>query len=120
MAIPTKGTRRIVVDGVTYRWRIAYDRGHWDKGYLSDVRIAIQAADQPGQLLLVDFMGGRRANDALSSPFTPRFAHILILAGLAKGWQPLERVRQPVRMDEAEVRRAAEHGGGADRPDPNG
>jgi hypothetical protein len=34
MAIPTEVTRRIVVDGVKYRWRAIYDRGDRDQGYL--------------------------------------------------------------------------------------
>jgi hypothetical protein len=109
MAIPGKGTRRIVVDGMAYRWRVAYDRLAWDKGYQSDVRIVFQAAEPPGQLLLADFMGIRRqTGDALSNPFTPGFARILILAGLARGSRPRERIRQPVRMDEANVRPAVE------------
>ena len=52
-------------------------------------------------------MASRRANDALSNPFTPGFARMLILAGLARGWRPRERIRQPVRLDQAEVRQAA-------------
>jgi hypothetical protein len=96
-----------VVDDVAYRWLVAYDRLHWGKGYMSDVRIVVQSAEPPGQLLLAAFMGSRRANDVLSNPFTPAFARMLILAGLARGWRSRERIRQPVRMDEAEVRRAA-------------
>jgi hypothetical protein len=108
MAIPSKGTRRIVVDGVAYRWRVAYDRSAWDKGLLSDVRIVVQAVDPPGQLLLADFTGGYKTGDALSNPFTPGFVRMLILAGIDKGWRPQVRIHRPVEMDEAEVRLAAE------------
>jgi hypothetical protein len=107
MAIPIKGTRRIVVDGVPYRWRVAYDRLAWDKGYITGVRIVVQAVPA-GQLLLIEFMASRRANDSLSNPFTPGFTRKLIQAGIAKGWRPRERIHRPFEMDEAEVRRAAE------------
>jgi hypothetical protein len=92
MALPGRGTRRIVVDGVPYHWRVAYDRLHWDKGYLSGGRIVVQATEPPGQLLLAEFMGSRRANDALNNPFTPGFARMRILAGLARAWRPGERI----------------------------
>ncbi len=53
-------------------------------------------------------MASRRApDDPLSQPFTPGFARKLILAGIAKGWRPEERVRKPVRLEEAEARLAA-------------
>jgi hypothetical protein len=45
---------------------------------------------------------------SLSQPFTPSFARKLILAGLAKDWRPCERIQEPILLDEAEVRRAAE------------
>jgi hypothetical protein len=107
MAIPTKGTRRIIVDGVTYRWRVIYDRLHWDKGYITDVRIVVQAVP-PGQLLVADFMASRRqGGNPLSQPFTPAFARKLILGGLARGWMPRERINQPILMEEEEVSHAA-------------
>lgn len=107
MAIPGKGTRRIIVEGVEYRWRNAYDRLHWAKGYVSEVRITIQRTDPPGQLLVTRFLGcGRDRDDPLSQPFPPSFIHKLIQAGLEKGWQPSDRGGPPFRLDESEVRRA--------------
>jgi hypothetical protein len=107
MAIPTKGTRRITVDDVTYRWRVVYDRGAWDKCLITDVRIVVQAVP-PGQLLIADFMRPGREGDPLTQPFTPGFARKLILGGIARGWKPCERIRKPVTMEEDKVRRIAE------------
>jgi hypothetical protein len=110
MAIPTKGTRRIVVDGATYRWRVDYDRNAWDKGLLTDVRVVIQAVPA-GQILIADFMGSHHENgDPLNLPFVPSFARKLIEAGLARGWRPMERIHAPVTMDEDGVRTAASSG----------
>lgn len=107
MAIPAKGTRRIVVGGVTYRWRAAYDRLAWDKGLRTGVRIVIQAIPA-GQLLVAEFMGSHREDgDPLNLPFAPSFARMLIEAGLAKGWRPTERIQKPTVLDEGEVRLAA-------------
>lgn len=107
MAIPTKSTRRIVVDGVTYRWRVNYDRNARDKGLVSDVRIVIQAVPA-GQILVADFMASHHENgDPLNQPFTPSFARRLIEAGLARGWHPAKRIHTPVLMVEDETRRAA-------------
>jgi hypothetical protein len=44
----------------------------------------------------------------LSQPFTPLFARRLILAGLDKDWRLCERIREPIFLDEAEVRWTAE------------
>lgn len=105
MAVSTKGTRWIVVDGVTYRWRAICDRCHWDKCDITDVRVVVQAAP-PGQLLVSDFMASRyRKDDPLNLPLTPGFARKLILGGLAKGWMPTQRIRKPVTMDEERRRR---------------
>src|SRR4051812_5677293 len=102
MSIPAKGTRRIVVDGVTYRWRVIYDRLAWDKGYITDVRVVVQAVPT-GQLLVANFMASRRqVGNPLSQPLTPGFARKLIFGGLARGWMPRERINKPIQMEEEE------------------
>ncbi|KJS57014.1 hypothetical protein VM98_03725 [Streptomyces rubellomurinus subsp. indigoferus] len=53
MALVKKGSRRIVVDGVAYRWRTS--RKHWccdyDGGTLA---YAVEHADRPGTTLVVE------------------------------------------------------------------
>lgn len=53
MAIGRKGSRRIVVDGTTYRWRLrrrpTYDQALCDR----PCTYAVQHADNPGTILVV-------------------------------------------------------------------
>ena len=107
MAMAEKGTRWIVVDGVRYGWRAAYDPWYWQEkcawGHDAPVRVVVQAAGG-GPCLVAEFVSGpghRLA--ALREPFRPVFTRKLIVAGLAKGWEPGGTGSKPVLLDQAEV-----------------
>jgi hypothetical protein len=76
MALPKHGSRLIVVDGKAYRWAIAGKRSlpH------SDLRIVVEAANNPGQRLIrwADF-------GELVKPRDVRWA---IIEALWAGWTP--------------------------------
>ena len=90
MAIPKKGTRKIVVDGFESCWYIR--RNVWD-GFLA---IAVERADREATTTLyVDFKVLRsgsftalfRGDPKIS--ITPKNVAAYIRAALAAGWQPL-------------------------------
>ena len=108
MAMPRKGSRSLVVDGFRYRWRVTFDPWFWwdrsASGYPAPVRIVIESVDAPGPCLIATFEGGlSHALEALRRPFTPGLVRTLILAGLAKGWQPTGPGSQPSRLERDEV-----------------
>ncbi len=108
MGMPKKRSRILVVGGVRYRWRVSYDWYPWSKGYAAPARVVIESADRAGQRLVASFVGCRRdPTDSLREPFTPGFARRLVLAGLAKGWQPGRRGLPPVMLAHADVLAAA-------------
>jgi hypothetical protein len=120
MGMPKKGSRLLIFEGLTLRWRVRYDGLHWAKGYGTHIRVVIEAAEQAGQRLIVDFTGCRRypEDHPLYDPFTPGFVRKLVAAGRAKGWRPEQRGLPPVELGEAEVVAAATRPGAAPERGP--
>jgi hypothetical protein len=103
MALAKRGTRRIAVDGVTYRWVVSPDDGY--------MVLVAELADDPGQRLEVLFayhdlyepeggsvlriVGQRRA-------VSPGVVRAVILAALGRGWQPSRRGLPAFRVHDAE------------------
>lgn len=92
MAIPKKGTRKIVVDGVAYRW---YIRRNGD--YHGALTVAVElAANDSASILVVDFHTPRPGSfTALFYGYpkisiTPKDVVTHIRAALAAGWNPLQ------------------------------
>ncbi|MFI5527663.1 hypothetical protein ACIA8O_03800 [Kitasatospora sp. NPDC051853] len=89
MALVRKGSRRITVGGVEYRWRMS--RKHWccdmDGGTLA---YAVEDADEPGTTLVVET--GRPDGPApVLDPaelVLPAEVAAGIRAALARGWTP--------------------------------
>ena len=91
MAIRKTGSRRIVVDGIAYRWRIAPRPTPGEFDYAGPMIASIQLAEPPGQVLFVNC--GLRDGNILGIPaavVTPRRIADAIRAALAAGWQPQE------------------------------
>jgi hypothetical protein len=92
MAIPKKGSRKIVVDGVEYRWYIR--RNNKEDGMLS---VAIEtASNESASILYVTFpvlrpdslTAGLRGDP--KSSVTPNDIATYIRDALVAGWQPLQ------------------------------
>jgi hypothetical protein len=90
MAILKKGSRQLVVDGVTYRWRTRH-KPTYDQGLtLSDLIVAVERLDVKGAILVVkmgrphlgNWMTGR------STGVTPSEVTHLIHCALRLGWKP--------------------------------
>lgn len=97
--MPRKGTRRIVVDGVPYRWRhrarITCAQGAMPWG--GPLTCTIERESGPGRLLVVTF-GDRRPQDyccpyctpagPLPEGITPSRVAEAIRRALTEGWNP--------------------------------
>src|SRR5262249_24217574 len=91
MAIPKKHSRRIVVDGVVYRWRIPPEP-NYDQGHFGQLVVTVWRDEEPNCCLLY-LLGGDRPDNlhgAVGEVLTPRRIADAIRAALAAGWDPAE------------------------------
>lgn len=110
MSIPTKNSRRIMVEGQKYLWRLMGHRRFRGNSY-SNPTVTIQAEGFPGQVLQCKLRdkerGGQEADMDLGevgiAQVTPTDIRSLILAGLKSGWTPLARSRVMFRLGHGEV-----------------
>jgi hypothetical protein len=89
VALPKKGSRRIVVDGVEYRWRMR--RKHWCCDFeLGTLGYLVEDAARPGTTLVVET--GRPAvlepSRVPEEVVLPGEVAAGIRAARAKGWTP--------------------------------
>lgn len=89
MALAKKGSRRIVVDGVEYRWRLS--RKHWCCDYdLSTLAYMVEDAARPGTTLVVET--GRpvvlEPSMVPTEVVLPREVASGIRAARTQGWSP--------------------------------
>ena len=97
MAIPIKGSRRIVVDGTAYRWRIRRKPTRIQADYAcgSPLTFAVAPESPHGGTLHVS-MDQPRPDNAFNQPrgsipcstVTPDTVARAIRRALAEGWQP--------------------------------
>jgi hypothetical protein len=94
MAISKKYSRRIVVDGVSYRWRIPPEPNYDQGGPQGHLVVTIWSEAHPGCVLYA--VGGARPDNwhhAVGEIVTPRRIAEGIRAALAAGWNPAEGER---------------------------
>ncbi|MFJ1756415.1 hypothetical protein [Kitasatospora sp. NPDC088134] len=89
MALPKKGSRRIVVDGAGYRWRVS--SRHWCCSYeATTLGYAVEDAAAPGATLVVET--GRplvhEPSPEAAEPILPGEVAAGIRAARARGWTP--------------------------------
>ncbi|HZN63665.1 MAG TPA: hypothetical protein VFB66_00060 [Tepidisphaeraceae bacterium] len=89
MAIAKKGSRRICVDGVHYRWRA---REVSPVG----VRVVVQKEDPPGALLVLKLLRDRAVSDV-----TPAEVAAWVQRAICDGWDP-HRPGPPAERDVTE------------------
>lgn len=103
VGLAKRGTRRIVVDGVAYRWVVSPDDGY--------MVLVAELAEEPGQRLEAFFryqdvyepqgagvlriVGQRRT-------IRPSVVRSIIEAALIRGWQPSQRGLPALRIHDAE------------------
>jgi hypothetical protein len=103
MAIGRKGSRRIVVDGTTYRWRLrqrpTYDQALCDR----PCTYAVQHAGTPGATLIVTTNQPHASNwlGAPSVAVLPSDVAAAIASALRQGWSPAQQ-GSPFHLDQSE------------------
>ena len=94
MTLPGAGTRRVEVDGSTFRWRVAVDE---DVGFLYPAggaatpgpaidshSLIVEQSEFAGRTLTVAFdFAGRKD---LGIPITPGLVSAVVVAAIKKGW----------------------------------
>ncbi len=89
MAIPKKGARVIMIDGIKYRWRVR-NRPTYSQGLLqSGVVLAVEVAENQGSTLIVELSQWHKSNwlNAESEPILPSVVETSIRRALFEGWQ---------------------------------
>ncbi|GAA0575421.1 hypothetical protein GCM10009546_42510 [Actinomadura livida] len=93
MTLAKKGSRHIVLDGSTYRWKVrgrpTYSQGLGE----SPLTFVVEAADTKGALLVVSLPCAHPSNWLLLLPtgaVLPRTVSKAIRQALASGWTPTE------------------------------
>ncbi|MEU9186847.1 hypothetical protein AB0D14_20325 [Streptomyces sp. NPDC048484] len=90
MALVRKGSRRIVVDGTAYRWRLR-DRPTYFQGLAwSPCTFAVEHADTPGTTLVVTTNQPHQSNwfGREAKPALPSGVAQAIQLALREGWTP--------------------------------
>jgi hypothetical protein len=92
MAIPKKGSRKIIVDSVEYRWTIRSKPTYCQGAFGNDMTAAVELTTFPGQVLSISFPW-MRCDSWIGNPeipVTPRDIEDCIKGALKKGWCPRE------------------------------
>jgi hypothetical protein len=99
MALGTKGSRRIAVDGASYRWRIRRKPTYCQAMGWSALTYAVGLADGTGSTLLVTMPFARPDNwmHSPSGSVTPATVEASIRRAVADGWKP-ERPGHPHKL----------------------
>ena len=90
MALVRKGSRRIVVDGIVYRWRIRHKPSYCQGLAWTSLNYAVEQVDSAGTVLVVK-TGQPHPSNWVNAPMAPiRPADVAndIRAALSRGWSP--------------------------------
>ncbi|QLQ31494.1 MAG: hypothetical protein HZT40_07690 [Candidatus Thiothrix singaporensis] len=91
MSIPKKGSRALIIKGVSYRWRIRQKPTYCEGTFISGFSIAVERVDQPSQCILLlksDFPRPDNWFTQVSQSITPKMIAASIEEALIHGWQP--------------------------------
>lgn len=90
MAILKKGSRKIVVDGQHYYWRVRNRPSYWQEIFDTPIMFAVQAANGKGAKLIVVLTQAHPGNiwELKPSPVTPSQVAESVRLGLKLGWNP--------------------------------
>ncbi|WP_405624573.1 hypothetical protein [Streptomyces sp. NBC_01396] len=90
MALVRKGSRRIVVDGTAYRWRVRGRPTYFQGLAWSPCTFAVEHADTPGMTLVVTTNQPHTSNwfECEATPVLPSGVAPAIRLALREGWNP--------------------------------
>ncbi|MCF4139469.1 hypothetical protein L1856_25910 [Streptomyces sp. Tue 6430] len=90
MALVRKGSRRIVVDGTAYRWRLRGRPTYFQGLAWSPCTFAVEHADTPGMTLVVTTNQPHPSNwiGREAEPVLPAGVAAAVRLALGEGWTP--------------------------------
>lgn len=90
MALPKKGSRRIDVDGVEYRWVIRHKPTYTEAIGQANLRAVVELYENPLSVLKIGFMLPRNDSWLTNSKVEvgPRHIQMAIQKALISGWEP--------------------------------
>ncbi|MFE2068861.1 hypothetical protein ACFXDH_41930 [Streptomyces sp. NPDC059467] len=90
MALVRKGSRRIVVDGTAYRWRLRGRPTYFQGLVWSPCTFAVERADTPGMTLVVTTSQPHSSNwiGREAEPVRPSGVAAAVRLALREGWTP--------------------------------
>jgi len=93
MAIAKKGSRKIEIDGVAYRWIIRGKPTYSQAINQSNLTAVVELYENPVSKLIIDFLQPRSDSWVTSSKTEIGPSHIesSIRKALSKGWQPSKK-----------------------------
>lgn len=97
MAIPKKGSRKIVVKDIEYRWLIRRKATYAQTAYgIGKLSVAIELAEAPGTTLLIytDRNHPKDFHTQKVIPIIPSDIANWILQALELGWKPFRKGKQ--------------------------
>jgi len=102
MALVRKGSRRIVVDGTAYRWRLRGRPTYFQALAWTPCTFAVEHADIPGMMLVVTTNQPHPSNwfGREAMPVLPSDVAQAIHLALRKGWTPTTP-GSPFRLDQS-------------------
>ena len=102
MALNKKGSRRITVDGIEYRWRVRRKPSYMQGLCWTPMTYAVEAADgsQPGTTLVVTSGQAHSGNwvGVKAEPIRPGHVSASIRQAREQGWDP-NRAGSPFQLD---------------------
>ena len=107
MAILKKGSRQIVVEGTTYRWRGRHKPTYSQANAWTNFVLAVELAEVGGSTLLVDLSQAHPSN-WMGEPVVPALpsdVELYVRKALTAGWHPSEE-GQPFQMLQSALQEA--------------
>lgn len=89
MSLPSKGSRRIVVDDIAYRWRVRHKPTYGQGAFASELQFAVQR-ESFGRCTLSVILDQPRPDNWLNKPgavVTPALVAQAVRQALQQGWQ---------------------------------
>jgi len=101
MAIPKKGSRKIVVGTKEYRWNIRRKPSRSQADFGGCVTASTELHSEPGAVLVISFIWNkycyyvdRDYSHETELPITPKHIEESIIDAIDKGWEPLKKGSQ--------------------------
>lgn len=90
MTLASKGSRRIVVDGVSFRWSVRRRPTYCQANGWSPLTFVVERAEQPGALLVAALPWARPDNwiGSPSGPVLPGMVALGVRRAIGAGWRP--------------------------------